>query len=79
MSADLNGHQLELLARILQHGGVLASPFGHPGEDSLLREVLDDIDDLEARGLIEVKRDRSHDAPRQLELTETGYAALGAE
>lgn len=77
MSSDLTENQTELLARLLQHGGVLASPFGHPGEDSLLEEVLEDIDDLEARGLITVNRTRGSDEPERITLSPEGYDALG--
>lgn len=77
MSHDLNDHQWELLARLLQHGGVLAAPFGHLGVDSLLAKVKADIDALEARGLIAVERTGEHDEPVRLTLTEAGYAALG--
>ncbi|MDI5922952.1 hypothetical protein QLQ86_19525 [Halomonas sp. LR5S13] len=73
MSGDLTEHQMELLARVLQHGGALASPFGHPGEDSL----LEDIDTLEARGLITVDRTRGSDEPERISLTQEGYDALG--
>lgn len=79
MSADLTNHQRELLSRVLQHGGVLASPFGHAGEDSLLPEVLGAIDDLEAKGLITVMRFRDSHDPQRIELTARGYAALGIE
>lgn len=77
MSGDLTEHQMELLARVLQHGGALASPFGHPGEDSLLEEVLEDLDALEASGLITVDRTRGSDAPERVSLTQEGYDALG--
>ncbi|MGM0912789.1 MAG: hypothetical protein ACQEXC_06100 [Pseudomonadota bacterium] len=77
MSGDLTEHQMELLARVLQHGGALASPFGHPGEDSLLEEVLEDIDSLEARGLLAVDRTRGRDEPERISLTQAGYGALG--
>ncbi|SEL85058.1 hypothetical protein [Halomonas daqiaonensis] len=77
MSGDLTENQMELLARVLQHGGTLASPFGHPGEDSLLEEVLENIDDLEARGLIMVNRTRGSDEPERITLSEQGYDALG--
>lgn len=77
MSGDLTERQLELLARVLQHGGALASPFGHPGEDSLLEEVLEDIDALEARGLITVDRTRGSDQPERIGLTQAGYDVLG--
>ncbi|MFC3282366.1 hypothetical protein [Litchfieldella rifensis] len=79
MSTDLTSHQRELLSRVLQHGGVLASPFGHAGEDSLLPQVLDDIDDLEAKGLITVTRFQDSHDPQRIELTATGYTALGIE
>lgn len=77
MSGDLTEHQMELLARVLQHGGALSSPFGHPGEDSLLEEVLEDIDTLEARGLLTVDRTRGSDEPERISLTQGGYDALG--
>ena len=77
MSHDLTSHQWELLAGVLQHGGVLAAPFGHLGVDSLLAGVLSDIDALEERGLIAVERSGEHDEPARLTLTEAGYAALG--
>lgn len=77
MSGDLTEHQMELLARALQHGGALAAPFGHPGEDSLLEEVLEDIDTLEARGLLSVERTRGSDEPERVTLTREGYDALG--
>ncbi|MGM0982346.1 MAG: hypothetical protein ACQEXG_02795 [Pseudomonadota bacterium] len=76
MSGELTEHQMELLARVMQHGGVLAAPFGHPGEDSLLEEVLEDIDDLEARGLITVDWTRGSDGPERITLTPAGYEAL---
>lgn len=74
----LEASQRELLARILQHGGVLAAPFGHFGEDSLLPELLADIEALEAAGRIGVTRDGAG-APCRLELTAAGYHALGIE
>ncbi|TDO06912.1 MULTISPECIES: hypothetical protein [Halomonas] len=77
MSDDLTENQMELLARVLQHGGTLASPFGHPGEDSLLEEVLEDIDTLEARGLIMVNRTRGSEEPERITLSRAGYDALG--
>ncbi|MDR9440183.1 MAG: hypothetical protein RI841_11945 [Halomonas sp.] len=77
MSGNLTEHQVELLSRVLQHGAVLASPFGHPGEDSLLEEVLEDIDALEAEGLITVDRARGSDEPERITLTQEGYDALG--
>lgn len=76
MSSDLTEHQMELLTRVLEHGGVLASPFGHPGEDSLLEEVLEDVVDLEARGLITVDSTRGSDEPERITLTPAGYEAL---
>ncbi|CAM3447528.1 hypothetical protein [Halomonas lysinitropha] len=76
MSGELTEHQMELLSRVMQHGGVLASPFGHPGEDSLLEEVLEDIDELEARGLITVDWTRGSDEPERITLTPAGYEAL---
>ncbi|EPC02602.1 hypothetical protein L861_09675 [Litchfieldella anticariensis FP35 = DSM 16096] len=79
MGTDLTSHQMELLSRVLQHGGVLASPFGHAGEDSLLSRVLEDIGELESRGLITVKRFQDSQDPQQIELTAMGYAALGIE
>lgn len=77
MSEALTEPQRELLARVLQHGGVLAAPFGHVGEDSLLEEILDDIDRLEAQGLLVVDRGRGSDQAERIELTEAGYGALG--
>ena len=77
MSIDLTDHQRELLARVLQHGGVLAAPFGHPGDDSLEGALLEDIDALEAEGLITVERHRGSKAPERLSLNEAGYDALG--
>lgn len=77
MSNDFKGEQRELLARVLQHGGVLTAPFGHLGHDSLLAEMLADIDDLEAQGLIRVSRAPDDRRPQRLELTQAGYAALG--
>ncbi|MBB3330315.1 hypothetical protein BDK63_001172 [Halomonas campaniensis] len=77
MSHELTDHQRELLARVLQHGGVLSSPFGHSDEDALLPALREAIAALEAQGLITVT---AHDAPGQgetLTLTEQGYAALG--
>ena len=76
MRGDLSEHQMELLSRVLQHGAVLASPFGHPGEDSLLQEVQEDIDTLEAEGLITVDRARGSDKPERISLTPSGYDAL---
>jgi hypothetical protein len=77
MAHDLSDHQLELLARVLQHGGVLSSPFGHSDEDRLLPALRQDIA-LESKGLIRVT---PHGGPGQdqgetLALTEEGYAAL---
>ncbi|XKE44323.1 hypothetical protein LG302_13210 [Halomonas organivorans] len=74
----LEDSQRELLARILQHGGVLAAPFGHMGEDSLLPDLLADIEALEASGRLRVERDPDGD-PRRLELTPQGYEALEME
>lgn len=77
MPHDLTDHQLELLTRVLQHGGVLSSPFGHSDEDALLPALRGDIAALEAQGLITVT---THEAPghgETLTLTEEGYAALG--
>jgi len=76
MSNELTEQQLELLTRVLQHGGVLAAPFGHPGEDSLMEEVREDIDALEARGLISADWTRGSDAPERITLTPAGYDAL---
>ncbi|RTR00487.1 hypothetical protein [Halomonas nitroreducens] len=76
MRDDLSLSQQDLLARVLQHGGVLSAPFGHVGEDSQLPEMLRDIDHLEARGMLRVLRD-ARGAAERLELTEAGYAALG--
>lgn len=76
MSGELTEHQMELLTRVMQHGGVLAAPFGHPGEDSLLEEVLEDIDALEARGLITADWTRGSDQPERITLTPAGYEAL---
>lgn len=77
MSEAFTEQQRELLARVLQHGGVLAAPFGHVGEDSLLDEVLDDIDLLEAEGLLAVDRERGSDQAERIELTPAGYEAMG--
>ncbi|MDT8878713.1 hypothetical protein RSO68_04465 [Halomonas saccharevitans] len=77
MSIDLTEYQRELLARVLQHGGVLAAPFGHPGDDTLEEALMEDVDALEAEGLIMVERSRGHEAPERLSLTEAGYDALG--
>jgi len=76
MSGELTEHQMELLTRVMQHGGVLAAPFGHPGEDSLLEEVLEDIDALEARGLITADWTRGSDQPERITLTPAGYETL---
>ncbi|MBB3229295.1 hypothetical protein [Halomonas stenophila] len=76
MHDDLTTSQQDLLARVLQHGGVLSAPFGHVGEDSQLPGMLKDIDRLEAQGLLRVLRE-ARGAPERLELTEAGYASLG--
>ncbi|MFG6175670.1 hypothetical protein ACGTN6_00330 [Halomonas sp. THAF12] len=72
---DLDDTQRELLARVLQHGGVLGAPFGHAGEDSHEPLILDDIAALEAAGLIKVERDDER-CVRRIELTTSGYRAL---
>lgn len=76
MSYDLTDQQLELLARLLQHGGVLSSPFGHSDEDSLLPVLREDIAALEAAGLITVAPHAGSGQGETLALTEEGYAAL---
>ncbi|MCG6657433.1 hypothetical protein HOP52_06600 [Halomonas campisalis] len=76
MSYDLTDHQLELLARVLQHGGVLSSPFGHSDEDSLLPALHEEIAALEEAGLITVTPHAGSGQGETLTLTEEGYAAL---
>jgi hypothetical protein len=76
MSSDLTDHQVEILSRALQHGGVLAAPFGHPGEDSLVDEMEAHVADLETGGLVKAWRAEDHSLQR-LEVTSKGYAALG--
>jgi len=76
MSYDLTDHQLELLARVLQHGGVLSSPFGHSDEDTLLPALHDDIAILEEMGLITVTPHAGRAEGETLTLTEEGYSAL---
>ncbi|MGQ4877631.1 hypothetical protein ACOJCM_03545 [Billgrantia sp. LNSP4103-1] len=76
MDHDLTDHQVEILSRALQHGGVLAAPFGHPGEDSLVDEMEAQAADLEAGGLVKAWRDENGSLQR-LEVTSQGYAALG--
>lgn len=75
---ELDETQRELLARVLQHGGVLAAPFGHAGEDSHEAGVLADIAALEEAGCLSVVRDDQR-RPRRLELTPAGYRALGVD
>lgn len=77
MSHELTDHQLELLARVLQHGGVLSSPFGHSDEDALLPALREDIAALEEKGLITVTAHAGRGKGETLTLTEEGYAALG--
>lgn len=76
MSSGLTDHQIEILSRALQHGGVLAAPFGHPGEDSLIEDMEAQVADLEADGLVKAWRDEEGSLQR-LEVTGRGYAALG--
>ncbi|MCK2183742.1 hypothetical protein [Halomonas getboli] len=73
---DLDESRRELLARVLQHGGVLAAPFGHAGEDSHQPRELADIAALEEAGHLAVQRD-DEGRPSRLELTPSGYRALG--
>ncbi len=77
MPHDLTDHQLEILARVLQHGGVLSSPFGHSDEDALLPEMREDIAALEGKGLITVTAHSGSGQGETLTLTEEGYVALG--
>ncbi|WP_404296588.1 hypothetical protein [Halomonas sp.] len=76
MPHDLTDHQLELLTRVLQHGGVLSSPFGHSDEDALLAALREDIAALEKKGLITVTPHAGRGQGETLRLTEEGYAAL---
>ncbi|AXY41101.1 hypothetical protein D1793_02210 [Halomonas sp. JS92-SW72] len=76
MSHELTDHQLELLARVLQHGGVLSSPFGYSDEDALLPALREDIAALEEKGLITVTPHAGRGQGETLTLTEEGYAAL---
>ncbi|MGR2739056.1 hypothetical protein ACUY1T_11475 [Billgrantia sp. Q4P2] len=76
MSDDLTDLQIELLSRALQHGGVLAAPFGHLGEDSLVSDMKEHAAGLEANGLARVWRDDEGGLER-IEVTSRGYAALG--
>ncbi len=76
MPHDLTDHQLELLSRVLQHGGVLSSPFGHSDEDALLPALLEEIVVLEQMGLITVTPHAGSGGGETLTLTEEGYAAL---
>lgn len=76
MSSELTDHQVEILSRALQHGGVLSAPFGHLGEDSLVDDMEAHTADLEERGLIKARRDKDGSLQR-LEVTAKGYAALG--
>lgn len=76
MSQNLTDHQLELLTRVLQHGGVLSSPFGHSDEDTLLPALLEEIVVLEKMGLITVTPRAGSGRGETLRLTEEGYAAL---
>ncbi|WP_416140064.1 hypothetical protein ACM26W_06735 [Halomonas sp. HK25] len=77
MPHDLTDHQMELLARVLQHGGVLSSPFGYSDEDALLPALRKDIAALEEKGLITVTPHAGSSGGETLTLTEEGYAALG--
>ncbi|MBB3141193.1 hypothetical protein [Halomonas organivorans] len=72
---DLGDTRRELMARVLQHGGVLVAPFGHAGGDSHEAMILDDIAALEAAGFLEVGRDDEGRVHR-IELTSSGYRAL---
>ncbi len=74
----LDESQRELLARVLQHGGVLGAPFGHVGEDSHESRILDDIAALEEGGMITVTRD-DKGRPQRIELAPKGYRALGID
>lgn len=73
---ELDTSRHELLARVLQHGGVLAAPFGHAGDDSHEAGILADIDALEAAGYLSVDRDVAG-APRRITLSPQGYRVLG--
>ncbi|MCA1768585.1 MAG: hypothetical protein LC652_01045 [Halomonas sp.] len=77
MPHDLTDHQLELLTRVLQHGGVLSSPFGYSEEDALLPALREDIAALEKMSLITVVPHTGSGRGETLTLTEEGYAALG--
>ncbi|MFC2990912.1 hypothetical protein [Halomonas tibetensis] len=76
MPHNLTDHQLELLTRVLQHGGVLSSPFGYSDEDALLPALREDIAVLEKMGLITVVPHTGSRLGETLTLTEEGYAAL---
>ncbi len=76
MKHELTDHQVEIISYALQHGGVLAAPFGHFGDDSLVEELPAHVKALEADGLVTVTRDEHGDLQR-IELTPQGQAALG--
>ncbi|GEK74677.1 MULTISPECIES: hypothetical protein [Halomonas] len=77
-SHDLDESRRELLARVLQHGGVLAAPFGHAGENSHESRDLADIAALEEAGHLVIQRD-DEGRPSRLELTPSGYRVLGID
>ncbi|QOR38223.1 hypothetical protein HNO52_06635 [Billgrantia diversa] len=76
MDDDLTDHQIEILSFAMQHGGVLAAPFGHLGEDSKVAEMEEHVARLAADGLVSVRRDEEGELER-IEVTSKGYAALG--
>ncbi|NIC08068.1 hypothetical protein [Billgrantia bachuensis] len=76
MGSELTDHQIEILSYAMQHGGVLAAPFGHLGEDSKVLNMEKHVAGLEAAGLVRVKRDEEGGMER-IEVTSKGYAALG--
>lgn len=76
MSSGLTDHQVEILSRALQHGGVLAAPFGHAGADSLVDDMEAQVAELEANGMVKAWRDADGSLQR-LEVTSKGYVALG--
>lgn len=76
MEGELTDHQIEILSYAMQHGGVLAAPFGHLGEDSKVSKMEEHVAGLEADELVRVRRDEEGGMER-IEVTSKGYAALG--
>lgn len=76
VTGSLTNHQIEILSYAMQHGGVIAAPFGHLGEDGGVREMKEHVAGLEADGLVRVSRDDEGELAR-IELTSKGYVALG--